>query len=164
MSRFKSAYELLLENKVNFNTKTYEMKTLSLTLKGVANVLARSPTPSIFFSLTFILSFPPPAPSSPSPPVVLPGVDKIIRKLLHHRLGDWGERAAILSPTAVAWVRLPDLMGWFFWLLFVLASVFLPLQKSTFKIPIRPGNSGQDEPFLLLLFYHYSPEMAHKWT
>ena len=50
-------------------------------------------------------------PSSPSPPVVLPGVDKIIRKLLHHRLGDWGERAAILAPTAVAWVRLPDLMG-----------------------------------------------------
>ena len=70
MSRFKSAYELLLENKVNFNTKTYEMKTLSLTLKGVANVLARSPTPSIFFSLTFILSFPPPPrplfPFSPS--------------------------------------------------------------------------------------------------
>ena len=45
MSRFKSAYEPLFENKVNFNTKTYEMKTLSLTLK----VLARSPTPSIFF-------------------------------------------------------------------------------------------------------------------
>ena len=49
MSRFKSAYEPLFENKVNFNTKTYEMKTLSLTLKGVANVLARSPTPSICF-------------------------------------------------------------------------------------------------------------------
>ena len=29
--------------------KTYEMKTLSLTLKGDAKVLARSPTPSIFF-------------------------------------------------------------------------------------------------------------------
>ena len=52
-----------------------------------------------------------PPPSSPSPPVVLPGVDKIIRKLLHHRLGAWGERAAILPPTAVTWVRLPDLMG-----------------------------------------------------
>ena len=50
MSRCKSAYEPLLENKVNFNTKTYEMKTLSLTLKGDAKVLARSPpTPSIFF-------------------------------------------------------------------------------------------------------------------
>ena len=49
MSRFKSAYELMFENKVNFNTKTYDMKTLSLTLKGVANVLARSPIPSIFF-------------------------------------------------------------------------------------------------------------------
>ena len=159
MSRCKSAYEPLLENKVNFNTKTYEMKTFSLALKGVAKVLARSPTPKSF-SITFI----PPLAPSPSPPVVLPGVDKIIRKLLHHRLGDWGERAAILPPTAVAWVRLPDLMGWFFWLLFVLASVFLTLQKSTFKIPIRPGNSGQDEPFLLLLFYHYSPEMAHKWT
>ena len=53
----------------------------------------------------------PPPPSSPSPPVLLPGVNKIIRKLLHHRLGDWGERAAILPPTAVAWVRLSDLMG-----------------------------------------------------
>ena len=49
MWRCKSAYELLFENKVNFNTKTYDMKTLSLTLKGVANVLARSPIPSIFF-------------------------------------------------------------------------------------------------------------------
>ena len=148
MSRCKSAYEPLFENKV-----------VSLTLKGFAKVLARSPTPSIF---SYNFHFPPP--SSPSPPVVLPGVDKINRKLLYHRLGNWGERAAILPPTAVAWVRLPDLMGWFFWLLFVLASVFLSLRKSTFKIPIRPGNSGQDEPFLLLLFYHYSPEMAHKWT
>ena len=49
MSRCKSAYKPLLENKVNFNTKTYEMTTLSLTLKGDAKVLARSPTPSIFF-------------------------------------------------------------------------------------------------------------------
>ena len=106
MWRCKSAYELLFENKVNFNTKTYEMKTFSLALKGVAKVLARSPTPKIF-STTFI----PPLAPSPSPPVVLPGVDKIIHKLLRHRLGDWEERAAILSPTAVAWVRLTDLMG-----------------------------------------------------
>ena len=32
MWRCKSAYELLFENKVNFNTKTYEMKTFSLAL------------------------------------------------------------------------------------------------------------------------------------
>ena len=62
MSRCKSAYEPLLENKVNFNTKTYEMKTFSLALKGVAKVLARSPTPKSF-SITFI----PPLAPSPSP-------------------------------------------------------------------------------------------------
>ena len=64
MWRCKSAYELLFENKVNFNTKTYEMKTFSLALKGVAKVLARSPTPKNFF---YNLPSPPrPVPLSPS--------------------------------------------------------------------------------------------------